>query len=432
MPRRKPAQRSGPRPQQAYNGQWYANIGPPREGSTRATKVYAPKGKIVTEAQAWKWLEGELRRQEARKVDTHDPTVYGLCQLYLKWAEERVGDDLMTQGQYKSLCSRLTLFWDTTPAKGAAAFKGQRARSVEPEDLDAAIEVWKAEGYSAHYRKGLVRAIRSAYRWGARKVPGRKSKLLIEDPLAGYQAPRLPKSPDRFVDPVIVRRFLRWAWGQAHALPTKSLKRRFDRLYLLALRFAFLTGCRPGEAVQLKWSHVRWDDGLVVIPPSEHKTGKKTEELREIELTQPVRRLLRAVERLPGHHEIFVFPHMRSKAAMRLGADDPLAGEPWPSGSAASQKLRKLREAAIEAKVKGVQKTGARKLVQYTARHDYASRALMRGMTTSEAAKLLGNTSTMVEQTYGHIQQSHRAKLAEKMVERTKGRGGEPPEPDQA
>lgn len=430
MPKRSRPERSGPRPQPAHNGQWYANIGPPRadDPRNRSTKVYAPKN-VVTEAQAWKWLDKELERRESRKIDTHDPTVYGLCQLYLKWAEARAAENLMTKGQYKTLCSRLSLFWDTVPSGGDRPFKNQLARSIEPADVDAAIEVWRQAGYAPHYRKGIIRAIRSAYRWGARKVPGRARKLLAEDPLDGYQAPRLPKAPDRYVDPVVVRRFLRWAWGQARQLPTLSLKRRFDRLYLLALRFAFLTGCRPGEAVRLKWSHVRWDDDLVFIPPPEQKTGKKTDEPREIELTRPVRRLLRAVEKLERRHEVYVFPHMRSKAAARVGADDPMAGEPWPSGSAASQKLRKLRQDAIDAKVKGVQKTGARKLIQYTARHDYASQALMRGMTTSEAAKLLGNTATMVEQTYGHIQNPHRAKLAQKMVERSKGKT--PDEADQ-
>ena len=65
------------------------------------------------------------------------------------------------------------------------------------------------------------------------------------------------------------------------------------------LRFIAATGCRPGEAVKLEWSHVHIDHRVCVLP--EHKTADKTGEPRVLALTDEAIAVLRNVSRTAGH-----------------------------------------------------------------------------------------------------------------------------------
>jgi integrase len=51
-----------------------------------------------------------------------------------------------------------------------------------------------------------------------------------------------------------------------------------------AIRLIALTGCRRGEAAHLRWSQVELKRGRIVLPPSSHKTGRKTGKPRIIPL----------------------------------------------------------------------------------------------------------------------------------------------------
>jgi site-specific recombinase XerD len=60
--------------------------------------------------------------------------------------------------------------------------------------------------------------------------------------------------------------------------------------------------------------------------------------------------------------------------------------------------------------------------VLYTARHVYASEALMAGLTSTDTAELLGNSAAMIESTYGHVTAEHRRRLAEFLADGKKAR----------
>lgn len=51
-----------------------------------------------------------------------------------------------------------------------------------------------------------------------------------------------------------------------------------------AIRMIALTGARRGEIAGLRWSHVDMKRGMLVLPPTAHKTGRKTGKPREIGL----------------------------------------------------------------------------------------------------------------------------------------------------
>jgi integrase len=393
---------------------WYANIGEVVNG--RAKRVYAPKS-VDSEKAAWKWLEDRQAEQAARQVDRADPDVLGLANLYLDWSRERSEAGHITRKEYVNRRTHLLLLTETQV--GGRSFAKMKARQFTSTELGSLVEVFQGDGYSPQYIANVVRTAKGCFKWASDRVAGRvPARILEENDVKDYSPPAVPRPPDRYVESEVIRRFLRWAWAKARRSPGHS--KRFDRLYLLLFRFCYLTGARPGEACRLTWPMVHWKDQVVIIPPSEHKTGKKTGKPREIQITTPVARLLRAIERLEGRHPSHVFTHRRGK-----GGGNPdgsaQAGDPWTNAEAAGKHMAKLRLLAIEAGVEGLVATGPKKLVQYTNRHVYASDALMDGMTSSEAAELLGNSAAMVESRYGHIQRSHTRRRAEEMVRRGRG-----------
>jgi integrase len=60
------------------------------------------------------------------------------------------------------------------------------------------------------------------------------------------------------------------------------MERRIRTPVADAIRLIALTGCRRGEAAGLRWSHVDLQHGRLVLPPTAHKTGRKTGKPRTI------------------------------------------------------------------------------------------------------------------------------------------------------
>jgi integrase len=388
---------------------------------------------------AWDYLDGLLKAAEGKNTPATDPSVYWLVQLYLKWAEQERDEDRLSPGQYSAHRTHLTKFVahkvegiaiGNLPVRSLTVehvedfFDEMRVRGVEVARKDAAGKtVITKKPASEHYIANLGKSIRAMLNWGANPVKKRvPSRLLADNPLRGYTFPRQPGAVRGYVDGAVVRRFLRWAWARSRG--QDGLMRRFDRLYVLMLWFQRLTGCRPGEAVRLEWSEIDWDAERVVIPAAKTKSRRSTKKDRKIHATAPVLRLLRTIERLPGHHTQFVFTHRRVNGAIDRGQESAIAGEPWASGSSASQKVTDWRAEAIEAGLKGIENIGPKKLVAYVNRHAYASEAVSSGYTIEHTAELLGNTPAVTASTYSHSIDDAAAERAREFVtKRRKGAG---------
>lgn len=65
-----------------------------------------------------------------------------------------------------------------------------------------------------------------------------------------------------------------------------------DPSRLLAMWFVALTGCRPVEAIRIKPEHVNEDAGTITLPPSQHKTGKRTGEAKVFYITPEIQDVL--------------------------------------------------------------------------------------------------------------------------------------------
>jgi integrase len=69
---------------------------------------------------------------------------------------------------------------------------------------------------------------------------------------------------------------------------------------------------RPGELRKLEWSWVNFDDELITIPATAHKTGKRTQAPHLVPLSAQAIALLREIQPLTGSDR-FVFPGARDK-----------------------------------------------------------------------------------------------------------------------
>jgi integrase len=86
------------------------------------------------------------------------------------------------------------------------------------------------------------------------------------------------------------------------------------------IRLIALTGCRRGEAIGLRWRHVDLKNDRLVLSPAEHKTGRKTGKLREINLPTAAQAIIARSTR-----EILISSCFARLAARSAQPDESLA-----------------------------------------------------------------------------------------------------------
>lgn len=152
-----------------------------------------------------------------------------------------------------------------------------------------------------------------------------------------------------------------------------------------AIRVIALTGARRGEIAGLRWSYVDLKNGVLVLPPSAHKTGKATGQPRIIGLAAAAQAI---IARQPeGEADNFVFLPSKGVGTVSLA-------KPW----------RQIRtEAGLP---EGIGLHGLR--------HSLASSMAMNGAQAAEIMTALGHRQLSTAQKYIHWAQDGRAALAEK------------------
>ncbi len=399
---------------------WYARVGEPDE-TGRARAVYftrplesgiQPPAGEKDEGGAWAYLNALRKQKEARWIDTADCTVAGLAQMYLAACKTRVAEKTMVLGHFQTLQTRLGKFARFPTAEGMAG--SRLARTISPDDLAAWIKFLKQQ-HKPNYVKNCVRAVQGLFSWGSEDIASRTPRrLLARNPIEGVKAPRVGRMPERFAERKDAAAFLKFFRSRAVD--------RFDRLTILLERVLIRTGCRPGEACGMRWDQIRWNGGtssaghkFARVVMREHKTDAHQEKPRVIYLTPVLTRALRRVHDREPRHAVYVFTHRRGS---RSKAETPEEwGDPWDSG-ALGAKIRKVRAAAIEAKV-AIEGQGANRIVNYLWRHTAISTLLMMGVDIATVADLTGTSPEMIRSHYGHILDAHLAAAAEKL---TRGR----------
>lgn len=160
---------------------------------------------------------------------------------------------------------------------------------------------------------------------------------------------------------------------------------RIRRAAADSIRVIALTGARRGEIAALRWNHVDIKRERLVIPPTQHKTGRKTGKPRVILLPAAAQAI---IARQPGGSpDGLVFIPARGSKPMSLS-------KPW----------RSVRTEAGLPKEFGL----------HGLRHSLASLMAMRGAQAPEIMTLLGHRQLATAQGYVHWADSAHAQLAER------------------
>ncbi len=404
----------------AGNQLWVSDVGEPYtdgKGRRRRKTVSFPGIARADKAGAKRALEAYLDDQAARERNNTDPLVATVCEQYLEWLE--ANREPSTAENTARLLGKFAAF---VGPRGVPT--GRRHTSeVGADDLERALAAMSDNEPS--YRAAFHGAVQAAFNWAARLVPDRNPRQLVPaNPFRGVPKPAIPRAAERYAGRGEMAAFLRWAWRHANRRGTRnrpSIANRFDRQFCLMLRLAAHTGVRPGElCIAGKRRRDRgfiWDYwhpdaatdaagqrvGMIVLPPSVHKTGRKTGRPREI-VVPPL--LTRALERHRAHrwtHPKWVFTHQRGRGAEGRGANTAALGEPWTS-HALGIKVRRWRALAIQAGVP-VADVGDNRFHLYRLRHTRITNLVgaRGGLSFDQAAALTGTSGKMVETVYGHL-----------------------------
>jgi integrase len=176
-----------------------------------------------------------------------------------------------------------------------------------------------------------------------------------------------------------------------------------EPVHVAAVRFIMFTGCRLGEALQLRWADIDEAAGRVRI--MRHKTERQTG-VKELLLTDPLRAVLaqaRAV-RVVGCPYVFPSTIDRSRFATNGHMDAARVRELKRShlGKTAIEKFwRKVRAEA------GLTANGRRRL--HDLRHTAGTLAGAAGVPETAIAVMLGHASTLTTKRYVRRDASHGA-----------------------
>jgi len=203
-------------------------------------------------------------------------------------------------------------------------------------------------------RRNAVIAVKRAFNWADAEG------LLQPNPIKAVKKP-----PQRHRDRVLS--------DEERKEMLAAIKDRQFREFVFAM---METGARPGEVRKVTAAHVNLELGVWVF--KDHKTAKRTGKPRIIYLNEAMVELTRKlVEKYP---EGPLFRGPRSKRGF--------------TRSGIRCRFKRLREKLPH--LKGV--------ISYTARHSFATQALVNGVGLAHVAELMGHVDTsMVSQHYAHL-----------------------------
>jgi integrase len=203
-------------------------------------------------------------------------------------------------------------------------------------------------------RRNAIIAVKRAFNWADAEG------LLQPNPIKAVKKP-----PQRHRDRVLM------AEEQQEILA--AIKDRQFQEFVFAM---METGARPGEVRKVTAAHVNLELGVWIF--NEHKTARRTGRPRVIYLTPTMVQLTRTL--MEQHPEGPLFRGPRSKKGF--------------TRNGIRCRFKRLREKLPH--LKGV--------ISYTARHSFATRALVNGVGLAHVAELMGHVdTTMVSQHYAHL-----------------------------
>lgn len=233
-------------------------------------------------------------------------------------------------------------------------------KKISPNDLEAfLITKFPSSKYatSLAYRT-LKSAFEKAVQWN----------YLDSNPLSKIRLPKIPQNKPIFINDIELRQIISYEQNQ-------TLK----DIYL----FAFYSGCRINEILNLKWSCIDFSERIISIRNNDDFTTKSKKE-RIIPISNYLFENLK--NRLPKvssiNNDNYIFVDSKNK---KFRADT------------VSKWFKKtVRDAAKEINIDS-------NIHFHTLRHSFASCLVQRGVSIYEVSKLLGHSDIKVTEIYAHL-----------------------------
>jgi len=300
--------------------------------------------RTADKAEAYRrWHELMVRAPEP--PESPDATVVVILAAFLDWAEKHTKST--TYGWHRQYLQGFVASLDDKQLQVSDLKKFHVTRWLDAQTT-----------WGANSRRAAIASVKRAFNWAVDE---------------GY----IPHSPvARLSKPKAKHRETILTADQCQLILDESASDFCDFLDLL-----LETGVRPSEVRTVEARHVSVEHGLWVFPPSEHKTGRKTDKPRVVYLSA---KALEITKRLVVQHP--TGPLLRNSR-----------GKPW-TRNAVRCRFRRLRLRLADKLPPD--------LCAYLFRHTFATRALERGLDSVTVAELMGHAdATMVSRVYQHVGQ---------------------------
>lgn len=310
------------------------------------------KGKENKRAAEQKLRDILTLRATNSEPESGQLTVAAVIDLYIEFAKSRLASTTLEE--------RKRYFQSFAELHG---FRVVNDKECLPYHLTAWIDS-RTEWESDWTKNHAISIIHRPFNWAA------KQRLIPANPFRGVAhrpgSPRRPMTDDEFEQLVVA----------AQGRETKVKPNPGDR-FVEFLRFLRLTGARPCEASQLRWTDLNLDTGVIVL--TKHKTAKtqRVPKPRVISLDPEIVELLISIRSRNEPGELVFYNHR---------------GTPWNRSNLSLRIQRGRKKANIPADAK-----------LYGLRHAFGTRAVVNGVDIKTLAELMGHTTTRVTEHYVHI-----------------------------
>lgn len=220
--------------------------------------------------------------------------------------------------------------------------------------------------------RGAIKLLRAVYTWAI------EENLASANPAASVQIGTDGQSDTILDDAKAYERLFK-------ALEAMEGEQAIRPAVADAIRVIALTGARRNEIAGLKWRHVDLKANALVLPPAEHKTGRKVGKPRVIGL--PAAAQLIIARQPEGNPDDFVFRPAKGAGVLSLS-------KPWR---------------AVRSRAKLPDGIGLHGL-----RHSMASHLAMDGAQGAELMQALGHKQISTTQRYIHFAEKAKTRLAER------------------